>query len=68
MSKPLILDTPEQIARFALLSLRGRLRLECLGMKSRGASAASILKRQYGYKGSNAAILAKLNADIAATR
>jgi len=39
----IILDTPEQIGRFVLASLRGRLKLEKVGMKCRGRSARSIV-------------------------
>ncbi len=60
----IILDTPEQIARFALASLRGRLKLEELGMRCRGASALSIAKSK-GYKGNRKAIIAKLTEELA---
>lgn len=60
----LIADTPETIARFALLSLRARLRLECAGMRSSGESALSILKNRYGYKGHKQAVLAQLCEDL----
>jgi hypothetical protein len=42
----LILTTPEQIGRFQLLSLRGAVKLEALGMKhSSGRSATAAAKR-----------------------
>lgn len=44
-----IADTPEKIAFFQLCALRGALRLEAAGMKSRGKSALSIAKKM-GYK------------------
>jgi len=46
------IDTPEQIDAFrARVLLRG-LRLETLGMTKRGASCYSIIKQEYGLKGS----------------
>lgn len=46
------LDTPNQIAQFrARVLLRG-LKLETLGMTKRGASCYSIIKQEYGLKGS----------------
>ena len=64
-NQAIILDTPEAIARFALASLRGRLRLEKVGMKGRGRSGRAVAK-QMGYKGTIdeqiAAITAKLDA------
>ena len=56
-----ILDTPDQIARFRLLTLRAALRLEIAGMKrSRGPGAYAILKKE-GFTGTRAAVLAELN-------
>lgn len=46
-------DTPEQIAFFQLCSLRAALRMEAAGMKSRGKSALSIVKKM-GYKAKTA--------------
>ncbi len=62
-----ILTTPAEISRFALASLRGRLRLESLGMKGRGKSALSIAKGM-GYKGTRAEIIATISAELDATR
>ena len=49
----IIADTHEKIAFFQLCALRGALRLEAVGMKSRGKSALSIVKKM-GYKVKNA--------------
>ena len=46
--KVLIADTPEAINFVHLLSLRGALRLESIGMKRRGRSALSIAKQEFG--------------------
>jgi hypothetical protein len=58
-----ILDTPDQIARFRLLTLRAALRLEIAGMKRRGPSAYAILKKE-GFTGTRAAILEQLNKQL----
>lgn len=57
------LTTPQQIEAARLLTLRQMLKLEMLGIsKSRGPTAYSILKTQYGYKGTRESVLAQLNA------
>ena len=58
-----ILDTPDQIARFRLLTLRAALRLEIAGMKRRGPSAYAILKKE-GFTGTRADILEQLNKHL----
>jgi hypothetical protein len=50
----IILTSPDQINAFALLSLKGRLKLEALGMKGRGASAFSQVKSITGLKAKTA--------------
>lgn len=57
--------TGNEIDLFSLLSQRAALKLEILGMKRRGPSVASILKRQYGWKGSKEKLLAMLETEIA---
>ena len=57
-------DTPKQIAMFRLASLKGALKLEILGMKRGGQSVYSILKQEYGFKGSKASILKQLEEKI----
>ena len=59
----IVLDTPEKIARFRLLALRGALKLEILGMKKRGTSAYQVLKAE-GYTGTRAQVLQQLNAHL----
>jgi len=44
----IVLDTPEQIDRFCLASLRGRLKMEKVGMKCKGRSAKSIVSGMFG--------------------
>ena len=55
----------DSIELFRLLSLRSALRLEMKGMKmSRGVSASTILKREYGITGQRKTQLPKLDALI----
>lgn len=59
-----ILDTPDQIARYRLATLRAALRLEIAGMKrSRGPSAYAILKKE-GFTGTRADILEQINKQL----
>lgn len=67
MNNEIICDTPEAIARFALAALRGRLRLEKVGMKCRGASAKSIAKKM-GFTGKIDEQIAKITAKLAETK
>jgi len=58
-----VLTTPEQIDAARLLTLRAMLKLEVLGMsRSKSPSAYSILKKEYGCKGTRQAVLEELNA------
>lgn len=59
-----VIDTPEGIAFAQMVARRGALRLEVLGMKRRGQSAYSIIKQEYGLKGSRQAVLDQLTAMI----
>ena len=52
--------TGEQIPKARLVALRSGLKLEILGMKKKGRSAYSILKKEYGYKGSRKDVLSQL--------
>lgn len=45
-----IISTPENIAAYRLLALKGMLKLESLGMTKRGPSALSIVKKEFGIK------------------
>jgi len=63
----IVLDTPEQIARYRLLTLRAALRLEIAGMKKRGQSAYQILKNE-GYTGTRAQVLEQLHNHLETTK
>lgn len=43
-----MLNTPSQIEHFRLITLRGAVELEALGMTRRGPSATSIAKKELG--------------------
>jgi hypothetical protein len=57
------LTTPDQIALFRMLTLRSALKLEIAGMKRRGPSVYSILKKE-GFTGTRAAVLQQLNEQL----
>ena len=44
----IVLNKPEQIEAFALLSLRGRIKLEAVGLRARGPSALKVIKSKTG--------------------
>jgi hypothetical protein len=48
------ITSPEDIAAYRLLAIKGALKLESLGMKSRGPSALSVVKKEFGIKARNA--------------
>mgnify|MGYP001080739398 CR=1 FL=1 len=60
----MIADTPEEIEFYRLRALRSALKLEILGMKRRGQSACSIIKKEFGFKGSRNKVLRDLNTLI----
>lgn len=51
----IIADNPQSIARFHLITLRSALSLEAAGMRRRGASALSIVRKHYGIAARDAA-------------
>lgn len=51
-----MLTTPEEISAARLITLRGALKLELLGMKRRGRSAYSIIKDEFGLKGNKQSV------------
>lgn len=59
-----VIDTPDGIAFAQMLARRGALRLEIVGLSRRGRSAYSIIKSEYGLKGSREKVLEQLNAMI----
>lgn len=57
-----IIDTPQEIANYRLLVLHKRLKLEISGIKFKGPSTATIIKKEFGLKGKNASILTQYEA------
>lgn len=59
----LIADNPSDINAFRLLALKGALKLESKGLKmSRGRSALSVVKAEFGFKGNAATVLPQFEA------
>jgi len=50
METIVLLDTPAHINVFRLLALRGALKLESVGLKRRGPSALTLVKKETGIK------------------
>ena len=46
----IVLDTPAQINAFRLLALRGALKMESVGLKRRGPSVLTLVKKETGIK------------------
>lgn len=59
----MVLDTPDAIHAYSLISLRSMLRLEAAGMKRKGQSALSIVKQRTGLKARTAAAMIPLYTD-----
>lgn len=57
-----MLNTPNQIEFFRLLTLRQMLKLELMGMKRSGRSAYSIIKKEIGLKGSRESVYQQFSA------
>lgn len=55
--RTIVLDTPEQIKAYRLLTLRGALKLEIAGLKHSRFSAYAIIKKEFGLKGNKQSIL-----------
>ena len=64
MSNLIVADTPDKINMFRLLSLKGALKLEMVGMKRRGRSAYAIIKDEFGFKGNREKVLNQLQEHI----
>ncbi len=60
----IVLDTPEDINMFRMLSLKGALGLEVKGMKRRGRSVYSIVKEEFGLKGNKQRVLEQFTAIV----
>jgi len=56
-NKIIVLDTPDQIEAFRLLSIRGRLKLELAGIRFKGGSTFAYVKREFGLRGNRQSVL-----------
>lgn len=59
-----VIDTPAGITRVHLLILKGRLKLEILGMKAKGGSTYAMIKKRYGFKGDRVSVLNQFEQHI----
>jgi len=58
----IVISGEEHTRNARILTLRSALKLECKGLKmSRGRSAYSIVKEEFGFRGSKVKVLAQLN-------
>ena len=64
MNHMITADTPEKIALFRLIALKGALKMECVGMTRRGRSVYSIVKEEYGFKGNKKSVLSQMEQII----
>lgn len=55
-----VLNTPEHIQRYSELATLYSLKLECLGMKRRGASVYSTVKVKYNLRGNKESVYNQL--------
>lgn len=62
----IVITDPDMIQLALLQVLKGALRLETLGWTHRGMSAAQIVRKRFGWKGSKAKLLEQLTAHIRA--
>jgi hypothetical protein len=63
-----IIEGKENIRLYRLITLRGALKLEILGMKRRGRSAYAIIKDEFKFKGSKKKVLEQLEELITKTK
>ena len=63
MDKALVF-TGEQVPVIRMIALKGALKLETLGMQPRGRSAYSIIKQEFGLKGTRASVLEQFTAMV----
>jgi hypothetical protein len=59
-----VITSPTAIENFRVRTLRSALKLEILGMTRRGPSVYSIVKKEFGFKGSKQKVLDQLVAYI----
>jgi len=62
MSGTVIIEGIENVKKARLIVLKHGLRLEVLGMKRRGKSCYSIIKKEFGFKGNKKSVLEQFTA------
>lgn len=63
-----LIITGPHIELAQLVALKGRLKLESLGMRSRGRATSTILKQRFGWKGNRDKLMTQLLAHIETRR
>ena len=63
-----IIDNPEDIDLYSIMTKRSALVMEMKGMKRRGRSAYSIIKEEFGLKGSKQRVFEQLTEIIEAIK
>ena len=63
-----IIDNPEDIDLYSIMTKRSALVMEMKGMKRRGRSAYSIIKEEFGLKGSKQKVFGQLTEIIEAIK
>ena len=63
-----IIDNPEDIDLYSIMTKRSALVMEMKGMKRRGRSAYSIIKEEFGLKGSKERVFEQLTEIIEAIK
>jgi hypothetical protein len=58
------ISKPSDIKMARLLTLKAALRLECVGMSKRGTSVYSMVKTEFGFKGTKTRVLEQLEEHI----
>jgi len=56
MDQSIVIDTPQWIAMYRMLSLKSALKLETLGMKNSRGSVFALVKREYNLKGNKQSV------------
>jgi hypothetical protein len=64
----MVITGKDNIALYRLLTMKAALKLEVAGMKHSQGSVYALVKREFGFKGSKASVLAQLTAHIESLR
>jgi len=64
----MIIDNPNHIELFRLLTIKAALSLEIAGLTGRGKSAYSLAKKEFGLKGNKQKVFDQVNAMVQAIK